>query len=118
MKRRWNGAGEDEIRGRPAVNLDDAVARHLVEKVAEVKPVYGKLGPAFKDKAKAIVAALKSADPESIATQIAAGKVVLATEAGEVELGPEFFEIRKILSLNGREVSTVQCGDALLVIEQ
>jgi valyl-tRNA synthetase len=44
--------------------------------------------------------------------------VVLATEAGEVELGPEFFEIRKILSLNGREVSTVQCGDALLVIEQ
>ena len=109
---------EDIKQGVNAKDIEIAEKADLVEKVAEVKPVYGKLGPAFKDKAKAIVAALKSADPESIATQIAAGKVVLSTEAGEVELGPEFFEIRKILSLNGREVSTVQCGDALLVIEQ
>ncbi|MBQ5447449.1 MAG: hypothetical protein IIT52_01065, partial [Candidatus Methanomethylophilus sp.] len=78
----------------------------------------GKLGPVFKDRAKSIVAALKAASPEDIASQIAGGKVVLQADGESVELGPEFFEVRKILSLDGREVSTVQCGDALLVIEQ
>jgi len=109
---------EDIQQGTNAKELEIAEKADLVEKVAEVKPVFGKLGPVFKDKAKGIVSALKAADPEDIATQILTGKVILKTDDGEVELGPEYFEVRKILSLNGREVSTVQCGDALLVIEQ
>ena len=111
-------SAEDIQQGVNAKEFEIAEKADLVEKVAEVKPVYGKLGPAFKDKAKSIVAALKAAAPEDIAVQIATGKVVLQADGESVELGPEFFEVKKILSLNGREVSTVQCGDALLVIEQ
>ena len=111
-------SAEDIQQGVNAREFEIAEKADLVEKVAEVKPVYGKLGPVFKDKAKSIVAALKAASPEDIASQIAGGKVVLQADGESVELGPEFFEVRKILSLDGREVSTVQCGDALLVIEQ
>ncbi|MCQ2078717.1 MAG: valine--tRNA ligase, partial [archaeon] len=111
-------SAEDIQQGTAAKRFEIAEKADLVEKVSEVKPVFGKLGPVFKDKAKAIVAALKAASPEDIAAQIAGGRVVLDAGGESVELGPEFFEIKKILSLNGREVSTVQCGDALLVIEQ
>ena len=74
-----------------------------------------RIGTAWK--AKAVVAALNAADPEDIAAQIAKGKVVLKVEGSDVELGPEFFDVKKALTLNGREVATVQCGDALLAIE-
>ncbi len=110
---------EEDIRqGARAKSLSIAEKADLVEKVASVKPVYAKLGPAFKGQAKAIAAAIAAADPEDLAKQLDAGKAVLDIEGGKVEVGPEFFEVKKSLSLNGREVSTVQCGDALLVIEQ
>jgi valyl-tRNA synthetase len=110
---------EEDIRqGARARSLSIAEKADLVEKVASVKPVYAKLGPAFKGQAKAIAAAIAAADPEDLAKQLDAGKAVLDIEGGKVEVGPEFFEVKKSLSLNGREVSTVQCGDALLVIEQ
>ena len=111
-------SAEDIRQGARAKAIDIAEKADLVEKISEVKPVFGKLGPAFKDRAKSIVAAIKAADPESIAKQIATGSVTLETETGPVELGPEFFEVKKVLSLDGREVSTIQCGDALIVIEQ
>lgn len=111
-------SAEDIRQGARAKEIDIAEKADLVEKVSEVKPVFGKLGPAFKDRAKSIVSAIKAADPESLAKQIAAGSVELGTEDGPVTLGPEFFEVKKVLSLNGREVSTIQCGDALIVIEQ
>ncbi len=110
---------EEDIRqGAKAAKIAVAEKADLVEKVVSVKPVYAKLGPAFKDRAKAIAAAISSADPESLASQIAAGNVSLDVGGEKVEIGPEFFEVKKSLSLDGREVSTVQCGDALLVIEQ
>ena len=45
-------------------------------------------------------------------------EVVLDVDGQKVEMGPEFFDVQKSLSLDGREVSTVQCGNALLAIEQ
>lgn len=109
---------EDIMQGARAKKIEIAEKADLTEKVVEVKPVYGKLGPVFKDKAKSIANAIKATSPDVLAEQISNGKAVLDTDDGTVELDPEFFEVKKALSLNGREVSTVQCGDALLVIEQ
>lgn len=110
-------AEQDIKTGVRAKEIVVAEKADLTEKVESVKPVYGKLGPVFKGKAKAVVAALGAADPEDIAAQVAAGKVTLVADGETVELGPEFFEIKKSLTLEGREVATVQCGDALLAIE-
>ena len=110
---------EEDIRqGARAKELVIAESADLIEKVASVKPVYSKLGPAFKGQAKAIVAALGKTSADDLAKQISEGKVVLDVDGQKVEMGPEFFDVQKSLSLDGREVSTVQCGNALLAIEQ
>ena len=110
---------EEDIRqGARAKELVIAESADLIEKVASVKPVYAKLGPAFKGQAKAIVAALGKTSADDLAKQISEGKVVLDVDGQKVEMGPEFFDVQKSLSLDGREVSTVQCGNALLAIEQ
>ena len=110
---------EEDIRqGARAKELVIAESADLIEKVASVKPVYAKLGPAFKGQAKAIVAALGKTSADDLAKQISEGKVVLDVDGQKMEMGPEFFDVQKSLSLDGREVSTVQCGNALLAIEQ
>ena len=90
----------------------------LNEEIVGVKPEFGKLGPAFKGQAKAIVAALNAADMKVIADQLAAGNVVLDVEGEAVELGPEFFKVEKRLMLGGKAVDTIQVGNVLIVIEQ
>lgn len=89
----------------------------LKEEVVGVKPEYGKLGPAFKAQAKAIVAALNSTPTEEIAKQLASGQVVLDADGEDVVLGPEFFKVEKRLTLDGKAVDTIQMGNILVVIE-
>ena len=110
-------AEEDLQQGARTKQLIIAAHADLTEKVEAVKPVYAKLGPAFKEKAKAIAKAIEQTPLEQLAAQLTAGKVTLATTDGPVELTPDFFETKKTLTLNGRDVETVQVGDALLVIE-
>jgi valyl-tRNA synthetase len=123
-----------ELVGTDAACLDAAVAdiaettkakevviapeADLNEEIVGVKPEFGKLGPAFKGQAKAIVAALNAADMKVIADQLAAGNVVLDVEGEAVELGPEFFKVEKRLMLGGKAVDTIQVGNVLIVIEQ
>ena len=90
----------------------------LNEEIVGVKPEFGKLGPAFKGQAKAIVAALNASDPKDIASQLAGGKVVLDADGDKVELGPEFFKVEKRLMLGGKAVDTIQVGNVLIVIQQ
>ncbi len=103
--------------GARAAKLIIAEKADLSEKAEAVKPVYAKLGPTFKGQAKEIAGAIAEAAPADLAAQLAQGKVVLNLASGKVELGPEFFDVKKSLTLNGRNVETVQAGDALLVIE-
>lgn len=90
----------------------------LNEEVVGVKPEFGKLGPAFKGQAKAIVAALNASDMKDIAVQLADGKVVLDVDGEKVELGPEFFKVEKRLMLGGKAVDTIQVGNILIVVQQ
>ncbi|MDD4222100.1 MAG: valine--tRNA ligase, partial [Candidatus Methanomethylophilus sp.] len=103
--------------GARAAKLIIAEKADLSEKAEAVKPVYAKLSPTFKGQAKEIAGAIAEAAPADLAAQLAQGKVVLNLASGKVELGPEFFDVKKSLTLNGRNVETVQAGDALLVIE-
>jgi valyl-tRNA synthetase len=109
-------ARDDISETAKASEIAIAESAELTEEVVGVKPVHSKLGPAFKSAAKAIVAAISSMDPSDVAKQIAGGSIKI--EAGEVyELGPEYFELDKRLTLGGKAVETIQVGGILIVIE-
>ena len=90
----------------------------LTEEVVGVKPVHSKLGPAFKAKAKAVVAAVSAMEPAAVAEALSEGPLRIDADGESVEVGPEYFELEKRLMLDGRAVETLQVGDVLVVIEQ
>ncbi len=109
-------ARDDISETAKASEIKIAESAELIEEVVGVKPVHSKLGPTFKAAAKAIVAAISAMEPSEVAKQIADGSVKV--DAGEVyELGPEYFELDKRLTLGGKAVETIQVGGILIVIE-
>ncbi|MGC8680249.1 MAG: DUF5915 domain-containing protein, partial [Candidatus Micrarchaeia archaeon] len=60
----------------------------------EIKPMFAKIGPEFKEKAKAVADALVSADPETLKNAISSGGFYdLHTEKGTVRISSEHFTI-------------------------
>ena len=58
----------------------------------EIKPVFGKLGPAFKNQAQLIAQELSKADAEKVDKEIAeTGRYRLHTDGGTVDILPEHF---------------------------
>ncbi len=76
---------------------DYANAKHLeLKRVAgakkEARPVFAKIGPDFKDKAKYVAEAIKNADAEAMTESVArTGKYALDTERGPVEITQDHF---------------------------
>ncbi len=88
----------------------------LTEEAVGVKPVYAKLGPAFKADAKEITAAVSRMDAKHVMEALRDGGLEVTTGNGIHALGPEFFDIEKRLMLDGRAVDTIQVGDLLIAI--
>ncbi|MDN5357631.1 MAG: valyl-tRNA synthetase [Candidatus Methanomethylophilaceae archaeon] len=109
-------ARDDISETTKALKITIADSAELIEETVGVKPVHAKLGPAFKAAAKTIVAAVSGMEPSDVARQIENGSVKI--EAGEIyELGPEYFELEKRLTLGGKAVETIQVGGILIVLE-
>ena len=71
----------------------------------EVRPLFAKLGPSFKEKASAVAAALKSADADELLAGIEkSGHYTLHTEKGTVDITAEHFTV----------IEKVEEGDAVL----
>ncbi|MDR0309810.1 MAG: valine--tRNA ligase [Candidatus Methanoplasma sp.] len=89
----------------------------LKEEVVGVRPVHSKLGPAFKGQAKDIVAALKALTQKDVSKRTMSEGIRLDIGGETVFLAPEFFEIDKRLTLDGKAVETIQLGKTLVVLE-
>ena len=111
-------AREDLLDATKAEELNIAPEAELVETVVAVKPVHSKLGPAFKAKAKSVVAAISAMDPATAASKLAEGPLVIEIDGESVEIGPEFLQLEKELMLDGKAVETLQIGNILVLIEQ
>lgn len=83
-----------------------------------VKPNLAFIGPRFKDMAGAVIAALKSADPVDILSQIETGTISITVEAGgkTVELPPEAVDIITAISSRGRSVEVMEISDLFVLI--
>ena len=90
----------------------------LTRTVVGIKPVHAKLGPLFKAKAKAVVAALSAMDVADAAKQLDEhGKIVLDVEGEQTELQADLIAVETELMLDGRAVETLQVNDLLIAIE-
>ncbi len=101
-----------------AKKLEIVTSAELDEDICGVKPVHAKLGPAFKAQAKGIVAAIASMNPADVAKALEEGPLTLDIDGESVELGAEFLELEKRLTLGGKAVETIQVGNILIAIEQ
>ncbi len=101
-----------------AAKVEIAVEADVTEEIIGVKPVHAKMGPAFKAKAKAIVAAIAGMDPKTVAETLKSGPVVIDIDGEAVEVGAEFFEMETRLVMDGKAVQTLQIGNILVLIEQ
>lgn len=90
----------------------------LEESVTAIKPILAKLGPQFKGQAKEIVAKVQQFDAGEIAPSIEKGTLEIELSDGSVvTLDSGYFEIEKRLTLEGKEVETLQVGGMLIALQ-
>lgn len=86
--------------------------------VSGIKPNMSIIGPKFRDRAGAIIGALKSADPESIAQQAASGGVELEVRGETITLEPAAVEFEREIMSEGHAVDVLEVGDVMVVVER
>lgn len=75
------------------VNVKKLEVRKTGKSNVEIKPLYAKLGPVFKESAGAVAKALKEADANALMESIAkSGEYTLHTDKGPVAITAEYFE--------------------------
>ena len=67
----------------------------VVEKVV-VKPDMGKIGPAFKGKAKAVMDALKSMEAENESDETSNKMISIQVDGEQVDIPPDMYEIQQV----------------------
>ncbi|MDR2944514.1 MAG: valine--tRNA ligase [Methanosarcinales archaeon] len=82
----------------------------------EVKPNMGMLGPMFRDKAGAVISALKALPLKEAEEMKAAGKIIVTAGGEQIELGADSIDIKKELVSGGREIDILHVGEAVIVI--
>ena len=73
-------------------NAKKLVIKDMAKSGTEIRPVFGKLGPDFRENASAVAEAIKSADPVAIEDSIGrSGTYDLHTSKGVFKIGPQHF---------------------------
>ena len=82
---------------KDAVNAKELELKRIKGASEEVRPVFSRLGPVFKDKASAIAEALKKSDPNEMRSQVEkAGRYALRIGAEIFEIKPDQFAILEL----------------------
>ncbi|MCG7849896.1 MAG: valine--tRNA ligase [ANME-2 cluster archaeon] len=86
--------------------------------VSGVKPNMSVIGPKFRDKAGAIIGALKSADAATIAEQAAAGAISIEAGGETITLEPDSVAFEREILSEGHAVDVMEVGDVMVVVEK
>lgn len=102
-----------------ATELKLSVEAELSERIAGLKPVPSKIGPAFKTKAKEVTETIKALDPQQGAKDLGEGRLkLILADGSNVDIPADFVELQKELTLHGKAVETVQLGSMLIAIQK
>jgi len=105
----------DIIRTVRAKELIIAEKEDLKESIAAVKPIYSKIGPMFKGKAKEIIEKLKTIDVGKLSED----EVNVRLDSGEtVKLTKELINFEKTVTVKGKKVDVLSIGDIVVLIER
>jgi len=88
----------------------------LAERVLSIQPNYAELGPRLRGDIEAVADALRSADPEKIAEQLARGKVTIKAGGKTLELTAKDVKIVKELESAGRKIDVIDIAEPALTI--
>jgi len=87
----------------------------LVESIAKIKPVYSKLGPAFKKDAKEIAEKMQATKMDGMPDSDAPLEIILG-DGRKLSIGPEFFELEKKVSSERGELEHISAGSLSILI--
>jgi valyl-tRNA synthetase len=107
-----------DIAGTMRINEIEITSRkpELVEHVLSVEPDFAKLGPRLRDGVKIVAEALRRANPEDIAEQLAKGEATVQ-EAGKLfRLTPDEVKVVKETESAGHKVEIIDTPDPALTI--
>ncbi|AIY90211.1 Valyl-tRNA synthetase [Geoglobus acetivorans] len=104
-----------------AVNAEVEIVEEMPEiqmGIAEVKPKFSIIGPKFRDRAGAVINAVKQMSEAEILKFINEGRVTLSINGEEYELESEWFEFKFEKSISGKNVDVVETSSAVIIIEK
>ncbi|MBE8540591.1 valine--tRNA ligase [Geoglobus acetivorans] len=104
-----------------AVNAEVEIIEEMPEiqmRIAEVKPKFSIIGPKFRDRAGAVINAVKQMSEAEILKFINEGRVTLSINGEEYELESEWFEFKFEKSISGKNVDVVETSSAVIIIEK
>ncbi|MCL7414253.1 MAG: class I tRNA ligase family protein, partial [ANME-2 cluster archaeon] len=85
-------------------------------RVSSVKPHMGVIGPRFRDRAGAIIGALKRADAATIAEQAVAGAISIEAGGETIRLEPDSVAFEREILSEGHAVDVLEVEDVMVVI--
>lgn len=96
-----------------SLELMDSVP--LKESIAKVKPVFSKLGPAFKKDSKEISEKLQTLQVEGLSPSVSGIDIDMA-DGRKLSIGPEYFELEKKISSERGELEHLTAGRFSLLV--
>jgi valyl-tRNA synthetase len=108
----------EDIRGTMRIGRLDVITGKpkLAERIVAIKPDLRKLGPRLRSDAKLVVRALREADVEVLAKQLAKGFLKLTANGREFKLMPDEVKVIKETSSEGRKVEVMDIPEPPLTL--
>ena len=101
-----------DIEGTFKSKVSMGTGHEAEEKVIEVKPNFGVIGPRYREKAKEIIAHIKSSNPEELWENIRSKKV----KVNGVNITEDMVEVKKAKVYHGKKVSMLHVKDVTVLI--
>ncbi|MCD6461629.1 MAG: valine--tRNA ligase, partial [Thermoplasmata archaeon] len=99
-------------------NLEVVDAGGLSRKPVGVKPLPARIGPEFRDRAGAIMSALRNMDPAEAAAALSSGGIQVDVDGERFNLTGEYVEIEEALVYGSEEVEEIPAGGALVLVKK
>ncbi len=103
--------GVEDIEGTFGVEVKLGIEGKTEEKIIEIKPNFGVIGPKYREKAKEIIKYIKSTNPEELWERIQNGDTV-----NGVKITEEMVMVKKGKIYHGKEVTLLHAGDATILL--
>lgn len=92
--------------------------KELKEEIVSIKPIFAKIGPTFREKAREIGEKIKSSNPKDVGKSIDGGTFKIKLDSGStIELSKEYVDVEKGLISHGKKVEAFKVGEVIVLCD-